>query len=125
MPLDFNGGEGKCIYIDTEGTFRTERLIAIAARFGLTAEMVLENVAHARAQNTDQQTELLIHAAALMAGSRYSLVVVDSATALYRTDYIGRGELATRQQHLAVFMRMLKRLTDEVCIFIKLFICTS
>jgi len=44
----------------------------------------------------------------------YALLVVDSATALYRTDYSGRGELAARQMHLARFLRMLLRLADEV-----------
>ena len=43
----------------------------------------------------------------------YALLVVDSATALYRTDYNGRGELYSRQVHLARFMRMLQRLADE------------
>lgn len=41
------------------------------------------------------------------------MLVVDSATALYRTDYNGRGELAARQMHLARFLRMLQRLADE------------
>lgn len=44
---------------------------------------------------------------------RYALIIVDSATALYRTDYVGRGELAARQTHLARFMRLLLRLADE------------
>merc|ERR1712168_1662659 len=47
-----------------------------------------------------------------MASQRYALLVVDSATALYRTDYIGRGELAARQQHLAIFLRRLQKLCD-------------
>ena len=40
-------------------------------------------------------------------------MIVDSATALYRTDYSGRGELSARQMHLARFLRMLLRLADE------------
>jgi len=47
---------------------------------------------------------------------RYALLIVDSATSLYRTDYSGRGELAARQMHLARFLRMLLRLADEVSI---------
>ena len=47
--------------------------------------------------------------------TRYALLIVDSATALYRTDYSGRGELSARQMHLARFLRMLLRLADEVC----------
>ena len=45
---------------------------------------------------------------------RFSLLIVDSCTALYRTDFNGRGELASRQIHLAKFLRTLQRLADEV-----------
>lgn len=48
---------------------------------------------------------------------RYALLIVDSATALYRTDYSGRGELSARQMHLARFLRTLLRLADEVSTF--------
>jgi DNA repair protein RAD51 len=44
---------------------------------------------------------------------RYALLIVDSATALFRTDYSGRGELAARQMALAQFLRTLQRLSDE------------
>lgn len=74
---------------------------------------VLDNVAYARAYNSDHQTKLLIQASAMLAESRYALVVVDSATALYRTDYSGRGELSARQMHLARFLRSLLRIADE------------
>jgi hypothetical protein len=49
----------------------------------------------------------------MMSESRYALIIIDSATALYRTDYSGRGELSARQMHLARFLRMLLRLADE------------
>eukprot|EP00287_Rhodomonas_sp_CCMP768_P001973 CAMPEP_0196729816 /NCGR_PEP_ID=MMETSP1091-20130531/10068_1 /TAXON_ID=302021 /ORGANISM="Rhodomonas sp., Strain CCMP768" /LENGTH=129 /DNA_ID=CAMNT_0042072735 /DNA_START=6114 /DNA_END=6503 /DNA_ORIENTATION=- len=47
-----------------------------------------------------------------MTKQRFAILIVDSATALYRTDYIGRGELAARQQHMAKFFRELQRLAD-------------
>lgn len=84
------------MYIDTEGTFRPERLIPIAQRYGLDEQKVLDNVAFARAHNVDQQNKLLVQAAALMVENRFALIVIDSATALYRTDYSGRGELSAR-----------------------------
>jgi len=112
--MDKGGAEGKALYIDTEGTFRPERLHAIAERYDLDPESVLDNVAVARAYNSDHQSQLLIHASAMMAEERYGLLVVDSATALYRTDYSGRGELSARQMHLARFMRTLQRIADEV-----------
>jgi Rad51 len=70
LPLDMGGGEGKAMYIDTEGTFRPQRLAAIAARFGLNADDVLENVAYARAHNSEQQMDLLKMASAMMAEDR-------------------------------------------------------
>ncbi|KDR10565.1 DNA repair protein RAD51 homolog 1 [Zootermopsis nevadensis] len=113
LPIDQNGGEGKSLYIDSEGTFRPERLLAVADRYKLSGNDVLDNVAYARAYNTDHQTQLLIQASAMMAESRYALLIVDSATSLYRTDFSGRGELSARQMHLARFLRMLLRLADE------------
>ncbi|KAK2073561.1 hypothetical protein P8C59_007838 [Phyllachora maydis] len=113
LPFDMGGGEGKCLYIDTEGTFRPVRLLAVANRFGLSGEEVLDNVAYARAYNSDHQLQLLNQAAAMMCETRFSLLIVDSATSLYRTDFLGRGELSSRQTHLAKFLRMLQRLADE------------
>jgi len=113
LPLERGGGEGKAIYIDTEGTFRPERLQQIAERYGLRGEDVLDNVAYARAFNSEHQMKLLTSAAAMMTESRYALIVCDSATALFRTDFTGRGELAERQQKLAQFLRGLTRLAEE------------
>ncbi|ALC46252.1 spn-A [Drosophila busckii] len=113
LPISQNGGEGKALYIDTEGTFRPERLSAIAQRYNMQEAEVLDNVACARAHNTDQQMKLIQMAAGMMFESRYAVVIVDSAMALYRSEYIGRGELAARQNHLGLFLRMLQRLADE------------
>lgn len=113
LPFDMGGGEGKCLYIDTEGTFRPVRLLAVANRYGLSGEEVLDNVAYARAYNSDHQLQLLNQAAAMMCETRFSLLIVDSATSLYRTDFLGRGELSSRQTHLAKFLRTLQRLADE------------
>ena len=65
------GGEGKCLYIDTEGTFRPERLTAIAERYGIDFDCALENIAVARAYNADHQNQLLLQASALMSDSRW------------------------------------------------------
>ena len=64
----------------------------------------------------DQHTSLCAHICDFHCfhTCRYALLIVDSATALYRTDYSGRGELSARQMHLARFLRTLLRLADEV-----------
>lgn len=113
LPVESGGGEGKCLYIDTEGTFRPQRLVAIAERFGLNPSDVLDNVAYARAHNTEHQMQLLVSAASMMADARFSLIIVDSATALYRSEFNGRGELSVRQIHMGRFLRGLQKLADE------------
>lgn len=116
LPKENGGGSGKALYIDTEGTFRPERCIAIAERFGLDTDQVLENISYARAYTSDHQAQLLKQATAMLSESCYALLIVDSAMALYRTDFSGRGELSARQISLARFLRMLLRLADEFSI---------
>ena len=113
LPKRDGGGEGKAIYIDTEGTFRPEKLAPIAERFGLDPKEVIENVFYARAYNSDHQNKLLFQVCGLMCEHKFSLLIVDSATALYRTDYSGRGELSNRQMSLAKFLRNLQKIADE------------
>ena len=75
LPTSMGGAEGKCLYIDTEGTFRPERLLATAERFGLDGSEVLDNVAYARAYNSDHQLKLLSTAGAMMAENRFALLI--------------------------------------------------
>jgi DNA repair protein RAD51 len=85
----------------------------MAQRWGLDGAEVLDNVCYARAYNSEHQMDLLTQASAMMAEQRFALMIVDSATALFRTDYMGRGELSARQGNLAQFMRGLRRFADE------------
>uniref|UniRef100_A0A0K0FUM2 DNA repair protein Rad51 homolog (inferred by orthology to a D. melanogaster protein) n=1 Tax=Strongyloides venezuelensis TaxID=75913 RepID=A0A0K0FUM2_STRVS len=101
LPADEGGGEGKCMWLDTEGSFRSERIFSI------------NNITYARVYNSEHQVEILGEAAALMSTSKYSLLIVDSIMALFRNDYRGRGELADRQCMLGKFLRHLLRLADE------------
>merc|ERR1719491_355958 len=55
MPITNGGAEGKAMYIDTEGSFRPKRCQEIAERFGIDPEMALENIAYARAHNSEHQ----------------------------------------------------------------------
>lgn len=103
MPGNNGYTGGKVVYVDTESTFRPDRLRAIADRFSLDQEAVLDNVLTARAYTSEQQMELLDYVAAKFheESGVFKLLIVDSIMALFRVDYSGRGELADRQQHLA------------------------
>lgn len=109
------GCKGKVAYIDTEGTFRPERLKEIAERFNLDPEETLENVIYARAYNSEHQIELLNNLSIKFAeeSGKFKLLIIDSIISLFRTDFSGRGELGERQQKLNLLLAKLLRLADE------------
>lgn len=90
------GGEGKCLYIHTDGKFSTTRLVQIAERFKV--KNVLKNVVLCRVRTTIEQLQAVEEARVLLTGSRFALVIVDSATALYRAEYAGRSQLSGAAQ---------------------------
>ncbi|KAI8335330.1 meiotic recombinase Dmc1 [Chlamydoabsidia padenii] len=102
-------------FIDTEGTFRPDRIRAIAERFGIDGEECLENIIVARAWNSDHQMELMTEIAARFVQEKgvYRLLVVDSIISLFRCDYTGRGELADRQQKLNQMLSRLTKISEE------------
>ena len=72
LPSSYGGGEGRTMFIDTESTFRPERIVEIADRFGLDPHETLENIAYARCTNSDTQLKLVQQAAAIMMESKFS-----------------------------------------------------
>jgi DNA repair protein RadA len=114
LPLEERGANGKAIFIDTEGTFRPERIKQIALAKGLNAEEALKNIFVARAFNSDHQILLLDKIKELLAkGEPIKLIVVDSLTSHFRAEYIGRGTLADRQQKLNRYIHTLIRLAEQ------------
>ncbi|ODN92062.1 meiotic recombinase Dmc1 [Cryptococcus wingfieldii CBS 7118] len=114
LPEDQGGGAGKVAYIDTEGTFRPDRVRAVADRFGVDSGMALDNVLCARAWSSEQQCDLLVDLAIRFVEDRsYKLLIVDSIMNLFRQDYSGRGELSERQQKLNQFLARLQKLSEE------------
>ncbi|GAV52797.1 hypothetical protein ZYGR_0AI00790 [Zygosaccharomyces rouxii] len=113
LSKELGGGEGKVAYIDTEGTFRPERIKQIAERYELDPEACLENVSYARALNSEHQMELVEQLGEELSTGQYRLVIVDSIMANFRVDYSGRGELNERQQKLNQHLFRLNRLSEE------------
>jgi DNA repair protein RadA len=109
LPVKDGGLDGSAIYIDTENTFRPERIQQMAAAMDLDTNEVLKNIHVARAYNSDHQMLLAEKAAELAKEYGTRLVVVDSLTAHFRAEYTGRGTLAERQQKLNRFMHLLQR----------------
>nr|5JEC_A Chain A, DNA repair and recombination protein RadA [Pyrococcus furiosus DSM 3638]5JEC_B Chain B, DNA repair and recombination protein RadA [Pyrococcus furiosus DSM 3638]6XTW_A Chain A, DNA repair and recombination protein RadA [Pyrococcus furiosus DSM 3638]6XTW_B Chain B, DNA repair and recombination protein RadA [Pyrococcus furiosus DSM 3638] len=125
LPPEEGGLNGKAMYIDTEGTFRPERLLEIAQNRGLSGSDVLDNVAYARAFNSNHQMLLVQQASDMMVellntDRPYKLLIVDSLTSHFRSEYIGRGALAERQQKLAKHLADLHRLANlyDIAVFV-------
>ncbi|KTW29839.1 meiotic recombination protein dmc1 [Pneumocystis carinii B80] len=114
LPKEMGGAEGKAAYLDTEGTFRPDRIKSIAARFGVDAEQAMNNILVGRAFNSEHQMDLINKMCTIFSeDGRYRLLIVDSIMALFRVDYSGRGELSERQQKLNIMLSRLTRIAEE------------
>jgi len=113
LPIEKGGAEGKTVFIDTEGTFRPERIRQISEGLGANPEKVLKNILVARAFNSDHQMLLLEKITEMVkSGEPIKLLIVDSLTAHFRAEYSGRGQLADRQQKLNRYMHDLMKLAE-------------
>lgn len=113
--------EAVAVYIDTENTFRPERIAQFAKGFGLDPEKVLANIKVAKAYNSDHQMILAEKVEDLIKnGDKVKLVIVDSLTAHFRAEFIGRGTLAERQQKINKHMKTLAKLADQknLCVYV-------
>ncbi|HYB63366.1 MAG TPA: DNA repair and recombination protein RadA, partial [Thermoplasmata archaeon] len=112
LPVAQGGLGGEVVYIDTESTFRPERIVDMAKGVGLDPEEALGRIHVARAFNSNHQMLLVQKAQELAREKPIRLLVVDSLTAHFRSEYLGRAELAPRQQHLNRHLHELLRFAD-------------
>ncbi len=110
------------VYIDTENTFRPERIIQLAEGIGLDPKEALQNIKVARAYNSDHQMLLAEKVGDIISkqGLRVKAVILDSLTAHFRAEFIGRGTLSDRQQKLNKHMHVLLKLADKhnLCVYV-------
>ncbi len=113
LSYEEGGLEGAALYIDSEGTFRPERIIQMSEAKNLDwKNKILKNITIGRAYNSDHQILLVKEAPKIIDDKNIKLVVVDSIITHFRSEYIGRGTLASRQQILNTHIHDLLRLTD-------------
>ncbi len=113
LPVEDGGLEGCAVFIDTENTFRPERVKQIAEASGLDPDATLNKIRVARAYTSDHQMLLVEKVGELIkSGIPIKLIVVDSLTSLFRSEYTGRGSLAVRQQKLNRHIHSLQRAAD-------------
>jgi len=122
LPVELGGLDGSAIYIDTENTFRPERIEQMVNGLGIDdapdVQEVLNNIHIARAHTSDHQMLLIDNSRELADELKTSdkpvkLFIIDSLTAHFRAEYAGRGTLAARQQKLNRHMHELFKLIDQ------------
>ncbi|MGB8780448.1 MAG: DNA repair and recombination protein RadA [Candidatus Bathyarchaeia archaeon] len=107
LPPERGGLGGSALYVDTENTFRTERIVSMSKHLGLDPLQVVKNIIYAEAYTSDHQMFLLDNADEVIKANNVKLIIVDSLTAHFRSEYIGREMLAPRQQRLNKHMHKL------------------
>jgi len=112
LPVEKGGLNGEVIFIDTENTFRPERIAQMSEALGLEPTEVLKKIHVARAFNSHHQMLMVDKAMELAKEHPIRLLIVDSLTAHFRAEYVGRGSLAERQQLLNRHMHDLLRFAD-------------
>ena len=112
LPLEEGGFDGDVFYIDTEDTFRPERITQMARGQGLDPDQVLARIHVARAYNSAHQMLLVDEIKRVGKGLNVKMIIVDSLTSHFRAEFIGRGMLANRQQKLNKHLKELKQLAD-------------
>ncbi|MFH1785399.1 MAG: DNA repair and recombination protein RadA [Candidatus Micrarchaeota archaeon] len=112
-PLDQGGLGGGALFVDSEATFRPERIAQLAEAQEMDPQTVLKNIHIARAENSDHQIILLERAEEKIEQENIKLIVVDSLTSHFRADYLGRGALGERQQKLNKHVHTLQKLSEK------------
>jgi DNA repair protein RadA len=112
LPFERGGLEGEVIVIDTENTFRPERICQIARAMDVDPIEALHKIHVARAFNSSHQMLLVEKAMEMAHTIPVRLLIVDSLTAHFRAEYVGRGALAERQQLLNKHLHDLLRFGD-------------
>ncbi|MBU7025014.1 MAG: DNA repair and recombination protein RadA [Theionarchaea archaeon] len=120
LPVEKGGLDAGAIFIDTENTFRPQRIIQMAEGLELDTAAVMKKIRVARAFNSSHQILLAEKSEELLRQGGIRLLVVDSLTASFRAEYIGRGTLAERQQLLNKHLRTLHEMADlyDVAVFV-------
>ncbi|MCQ2086269.1 MAG: DNA repair and recombination protein RadA [archaeon] len=100
LPEERGGLDSDVAIIDSENTFRPERIIQMANYLQVDPEETLNKIHVARAYNSSHQVLLVDKAGDLAKELKIKLLIVDSLTSHFRAEYVGRGALAGRQQIL-------------------------
>lgn len=102
----------KALYIDTENTFRPERIASIASARKIDPSVALENVIVAKAYNSSHQEVIIQESPNVINLHNIKIMIVDSIVSHYRAEYLGRSVLSERQQRINRLLHILLRIAE-------------
>jgi DNA repair protein RadA len=94
----------KSVYVDTESTFRPERVEQMAESRGIQAKAALDSVYSLRADDVAAQSQVLERMAEDPRVSPAKLVVVDTVTKNFTLEFPGREKTGRRQGALGAYL---------------------
>jgi DNA repair protein RadA len=100
------------LYIDTENTFRADRVYQIAEEKGLNPEAILTQIYHCRIYNSLELELIINNLGKSIEQYNARLVIIDSIISLHRAEFSGRETLAERQQRLGKILNKLRKYAD-------------
>ena len=112
QPVESGGLDANTIYIDTEGTFRPERIQEIARSRGYDSTQILKSIAVCKVYNSSHLELIIKNLGKYVDDFKAKLVVIDSVISLHRAEFAGRGTLADRQQRLNSMLHKIIRLAE-------------
>ncbi|MFW9843934.1 MAG: AAA family ATPase, partial [Candidatus Thorarchaeota archaeon] len=120
LPFDQGGLEGRVLWLDTESSFKTTHIRANAVRWGLDPDIALANISVAPIALSSQIEEYAQQIQLMLAEGEYKMLVIDSLTGLFRAEYSGIGNLASRQYSINALLNWMRRLglaTDAIFVY--------
>jgi DNA repair protein RadA len=112
LPIVHKGADSSSIYIDTEGTFRPERIAEIAESMGLDPIEVKKKIKYCQIANSSHLELIIRELGGYIEKYKPKLIIIDSIISLHKAEYVGRGMLAERQQKLNPMLHHLIKLAE-------------
>lgn len=113
LPEEQGGLNGGVYYIDTEGTFSSNRIVQIATNNGLDPKNFLKNIAVTRTYNSDHLMFLIMNANKLIEERNIKLFIIDSIASHFRAEFVGDDRLVPRQQAVMHLAETLKHIVEK------------
>jgi DNA repair protein RadA len=109
---EHGGLEGGVIFIDTEGTFRPERILTIAKMREFDPHTTLDKIMFCKIYNSAHMELTMKDITTYIQEYKARLIIIDSIVSLHRAEFTGRGTLAERQQKLNSILHRLLRIAE-------------